>query len=619
MKFIRTIGVTAIAAITIAGFAVSGAEAASKRGANTLPAFGDFVAAHGTAAIRQANPGISATEIESLSNDSTARVNSFGKILFVEGRIDPATVAPLGITANVTTIPLESFLSLNSRTESSKTIFLDFDGHTVPAGTIWDYPEDWGFGGSPLVAGDYPAFTMDGSATFNSTEKQAIINAWAAVAEDYAMFDVNVTTQDPGQAAIERTGTADANFGTRALVTPGNSEFSPVTCDCGGIAYTSVFDESLDTYTGINYGIGHDEWQPAFVFVTPSQVSGDSAAQVGKFVSDIATHEVGHNLSLVHDGSFGDADHDEFFVDNNLDGYDDVTGEVRTEYLDGYKDGKNWAPIMGAGYYNGVVQWSNGDYETYDEQATNPGDDFDGIASTGLSLLADENFNSSSTAPLLSYTARDGVIGSRTDVDWYKVQVTAGNIGIYSYAPTPDTNLDTKLTLLDWSGLAIFSTDALSDASEIVSSNPALDGVGKYPVAGMDGILNATLPNGTYYIKIEGVGRTGSYSDYGSVGQYSIKVRNVSVGAIPTAGYPYITGTARRGRTLTVNRGTWTSGTALTQQWLRDGTPIAGATGRTYVLKSADVGHRIAVRVLGQLSGKRPVLRQSARTSSVTN
>lgn len=209
---------------------------------------------------------------------------------------------------------------------------------------------------------------------------------------------------------------------------------------------------------------------------------------------------------------------------------------------------------------------------------------------------------------MLSYTARDGVIGSRTDVDWYKVQVTAGNIGIYSYAPTPDTNLDTKLTLLDWSGLAIFSTDILSTTTDDT-----------LPVAGMDGVLNATLPNGTYYIKIEGVGRTGSYSDYGSVGQYSITVRNVSVGAIPTAGYPYITGTARRGRTLTVNRGTWTSGTALTHQWLRDGTPIAGATGRTYVLKSADVGHRIAVRVLGQLSGKRPVLRQSARTSSVTN
>jgi hypothetical protein len=583
MKFIRTIGVTAIAAITIAGFAVSGAEAASKRGANTLPAFGDFVAAHGTAAIRQANPGISATEIESLSNDSTARVTSSGKILFVDRKVSASTISASSIATNVTSIPLENYLSLNSRPGSSKTIFLDFDGHTVPAGTSWDDLE-YGYGGSPLVAGDYPAYTMDGSATFNSTEKQAIINAWAAVAEDYAMFDVNVTTQFPGDAAITRASASDNVYGTRALVTGGNSQFNPDTCECGGIAYTGVYNEAADIW-----GVPHEEWQPAFVFVTQSQVSGATAAQAGKFVSDIASHEVGHNLSLVHDG-------DTSFPLNDPYG--------RREYFMGDGDAKNWAPIMGAGYVNGVVQWSNGDYST----ATNTEDDFAGIAATGLSLLADENFNSTSTAPLLSYTARDGVIGSRTDVDWYKVQVTAGNIGIYSYAPTPNTNLDTKLTLLDWSGLAIFSTDILSTTTDDT-----------LPVAGMDGILNATLPNGTYYIKIEGVGRTGSYSDYGSVGQYSIKVRNVSVGAIPTAGYPYITGTARRGRTLTVNRGTWTSGTALTQQWLRDGTPIAGATGRTYVLKSADVGHRIAVRVLGQLSGKRPVLRQSARTSSVTN
>ena len=607
MKFSRTIGATAVVALTMAGFAVSEASADSKRGSRSLPEFGDFVAAHGLSSVKRANPDLSNADIDNLTNDSTARVTPSGKILFVEERIDAAAITTSAITTNVTNIPLDSFLSLNSRPGSNRTIFLDFDGHTVPAGTAWD-DATYGYGGSPLIAGVYPAFSMDGSASFSATEKQAIINAWAAVAEDYAMFDVNITTQFPGDAAIARTSNSDTAFGTRALVTAGNGAFNPDTCGCGGIAYTGVFDEAIDSLFGSAYGIGHEEWQPAFVFVEQSQVSNATATQAGKFISDIASHEVGHNLSLLHDGSFQDSNRDGQFVDNNDDGIDDVTGDVWTEYFYGDGDNKNWAPIMGAGYVNGVVQWSDGDYGSAANPATNTEDDFDAISATGLNLLPDESNNSIATAPLLTTSAREGIVGSRNDTDLFKVTVTDGKLGVYAYSPTPNTNLDIKLTLLDWSGLAIFSTDVPSTTTD-----------NTFPVTGMDGVLNANLTNGAYYIRIDGVGRSGSYSDYGSVGQYTILRRTVTVLAIPQAASPYITGTSRRGRTLTVNRGTWTAGTSLSQQWLRDGTPIAGATGRTYVLKSADVGHRIAVRVLGQLNGKRPVLRQSARTSAITN
>ncbi|MFM6968280.1 MAG: hypothetical protein ACKOWN_05060 [Microbacteriaceae bacterium] len=614
MKFSRTIGVAAVTSITIAGFAVSEASADSSKGSEALTEVGEFVDAHGAAALKRANPDLSTAEINDLASDSTAHVGAHGKIFFVEKQASLSGIAPSGITPDVTGIPLSDFLSLNSRPGSSRTIFLDFDGHTVPAGTIWD-DATWGYNGSPLVAGVYPAFTMDGSTLFSTTEKQAIINAWAAVAEDYSMFDVNITTQDPGSAAIERTGNSDLEFGTRALITAGNVEFNPDSCGCGGIAYTGIFDESIESEIGSYYGIGHDEWQPAFAFFTHDGVNSDAdyfptAAAAGKFVSDVVSHEVGHNLSLLHHGSFQDSNHDLEFVDADENGVDDITGDLWTEYFYGQADGKNWAPIMGAGYVNGVVQWSNGDYGTTDEPSTprNPAqDDISDIASTGLNLLPDETFNSKATAPVLTTTVRDGVIGSRVDVEWYKVLVTDGKLGVYSYAPTPNTNLDTKLTLLDWSGLPILSTDAPSTATDNTMS-----------VLGMDGVLNATLTNGTYYIKIEGVGRTGSYSDYGSVGQYSIKRRSVTVLAIPTAPNPWITGAARKGQTLTANRGTWTAGTSLSQQWLRDGTPIAGATNKKYVLTTADIGHRIAVRVLGQLNGKRPVLRQSSRTPAVT-
>ena len=44
-------------------------------------------------------------------------------------------------------------------------------------------------------------------------------NVWQRVTEDYAPFDVDVTTRTPAPAAIDRTNAADQNFGTRALIT----------------------------------------------------------------------------------------------------------------------------------------------------------------------------------------------------------------------------------------------------------------------------------------------------------------------------------------------------------------------------------------------------------------
>lgn len=65
---------------------------------------------------------------------------------------------------------------------------------------------------------------------------------------------------------------------------------------------------------------------------------------------------------------------------------------------------------------------------------------------------------------------------------------------------------------------------------------------------------------------------------------------------------PSITGTATVGHTLVASPGTWLSAPGLTfgYRWLRDGTPISGASLSSYLLTPADAGHRIAVRVLGQ-------------------
>lgn len=62
---------------------------------------------------------------------------------------------------------------------------------------------------------------------------------------------------------------------------------------------------------------------------------------------------------------------------------------------------------------------------------------------------------------------------------------------------------------------------------------------------------------------------------------------------------PKITGTAAVGKILTLKPGTWTEGTKLRFQWLRNGHAIKGATGLTYRLKARDARAKIQVKVTG--------------------
>ena len=84
------------------------------------------------------------------------------------------------------------------------------------------------------------------------------------------------------------------------------------------------------------------------------------------------------------------------------------------------------------------------------------------------------------------------------------------------------------------------------------------------------------------------------------------------------AGAPTITGKARVGKTLTANPGTWVPGrVTFTYQWLRNGAPIAGATGSKYKLKNKDKGKRISVRVTGAKSGYTSATATSPKTKKV--
>lgn len=83
-----------------------------------------------------------------------------------------------------------------------------------------------------------------------------------------------------------------------------------------------------------------------------------------------------------------------------------------------------------------------------------------------------------------------------------------------------------------------------------------------------------------------------------------------------TRGTPRITGLVRGaprvGHLLRLRVGAWTAGARLTYRWLRNGTPIAGATRARYRPTRADLGRRLGVRITGAKAGYR-----TARTTAV--
>jgi len=127
--------------------------------------------------------------------------------------------------------------------------YLDFTGHATPAtGT------DWANAGYGAIFS--PAFTEDADpSTFTPAEEETIREVFYRVAEDFAPFNVNVTTVEPAAPfgdLIKDTspGSTDTRWGVRVAITS-DTVFN---CNCPGMALMDSFNSSSDT--------------PAFVFHT---------------------------------------------------------------------------------------------------------------------------------------------------------------------------------------------------------------------------------------------------------------------------------------------------------------------------------------------------------------
>jgi hypothetical protein len=373
-------------------------------------------------------------------------------------------------------VPVDSPPVYHSKPDAPYNIYLDFNGATI-SGTAWNS------GGNTLNA---RVWSKDSDTTTFTDEEQDIIRRiWQRMAEDYAPFNVNVTTDpafDPDvRVADNNTGwvlfTRDEDTSGAAMPAKG----------AGGVAYVGVFGNS--SYASY--------YSPALVY------ADNLGPNVEHYMAEAGSHEMGHNMGLSHDGATG------------------------TEYYGGHAAGSlRWGPIMGGSYNDDITTWSKGEYTGANQKQ----DDLAIIASR-VGVHPDEAGSNLATAAGLVFSGNvlvdpltrdfigddpnEGIIESPTDIDAWSFASDSGTVSFtvetfvaedtrYSLGP----NLDIRLTLKD------------SQENIIATSDPQTS---------VSATLSATVPAGTYTLSVEGTGYgnplasppTG-YTDYGSLGMYFI-------------------------------------------------------------------------------------------------
>lgn len=168
--------------------------------------------------------------------------------------------------------------ALASNPGGAVTVFLDLDGYTVSPGNqwheLWEYPEmDVAI---PGVVGARSARPVS-----------EIFDVWVQVSEDFAPWDVNVTTIEPTGSDITRTDATDPRFGITVVVAAGQAQAGHLWCgECLGTAVRDAV--SFPPQVWDSYDIH------AFVWDLPTLSPS--------MLADAISHEAGHAFGLQHPG-----------------------------------------------------------------------------------------------------------------------------------------------------------------------------------------------------------------------------------------------------------------------------------------------------------------------------
>lgn len=404
---------------------------------------------------------------ELLAADASLWIDSEGQLMFVDAIDHDATDADGDATLVEPTSPtgpppqpirlLANGMPIHhSKPGAPWTIYLDFDGQHVSSFF-------WG-----IFNRSTRGLTIDADAnTFNVEEQAVISRTWGRVAEDWAPFDVDVTTEQP--ASIDAR-VLWSIIGER----PQDLGFS------SGVGGVSLF-----CLCYMPFGLQ----TPTFTFWSPWGPTDHST------IADVITQENGHMFGLLHDGLL------------NANCFGGVC-----EYYTGHGTGPtSWGPVMGAPDRRNVTQWSRGEYPN----ATNGSPSFgipanyqlqDDIAIIAgkLGFRADD-FGDTITTALPLALPTTAYITSNTDVDVFalpratdvRIEITPFRAGELE----DGGNLDVAAEIVNSAGLVVASADDLEETAAT---------------------LTAILPAGQHYLRVKPSSNPVNYPIYDSLGQYTV-------------------------------------------------------------------------------------------------
>ncbi len=352
---------------------------------------------------------------------------------------------------------------LDSLPGAPATIYLDFNGNFLSS---------WSTGGQTFTNVSTPVWDMDGNrSNFNAAEQAVIKQVWARVAEDYAPFNINVST--------DYYGSFENGKALQIAIGGDNSDW--LHQDASGISSIGSFH---DAQPNIVFAFDMVAWAKAGV----KDGEGRSMNGPGALANTI-THEAGHSFGLFHHSTY------------------DARGRLVDEYDAG---SSNWTPIMGNNKADDRTTWA---FLPTDQGANVWQDDMAviGGVANGFGFRGDDHGNTRATADALVHQGPaysilnslngNGIINQPNDKDFFKFTASRAAVQIQVDAAKFGPNMLPLIQLWSASGKVADANYASPTKSVIKVSN--------------------LLAGQTYYLMVSSLG------EYGDVGQYTVSVSNV--------------------------------------------------------------------------------------------